>query len=67
MDNNLLWSNFLKSLKNKISPVSFDTWFKNTKIIRQDKNKLYIEVPMSFHKTFLKENYSSLIEEILFD
>lgn len=67
MDNNLLWSNFLKNLKNKISPVSFDTWFKSTKIIRQDKNKLYIEVPMSFHKTFLKENYSSLIEEILFE
>lgn len=67
MDNNLLWSNFLKTLKNKISPVSFDTWFKNTKIIRQDKNKLYIEVPMTFHKTFLNDNYSSLIEETIFE
>ncbi|MDD2409427.1 MAG: chromosomal replication initiator protein DnaA [Bacilli bacterium] len=65
MDNNLLWSNFLQIIKTKISPVSYDTWFKDTKIIRQDNNILSIQVPMVFHKKFLNETYYDLIDEII--
>ncbi len=67
MDNNLLWSNFLEIVKRKISPVSYDTWFKDTKILKQDNNKLIIEVPMSFHKKFLNDTYYDLIDEIIND
>ena len=67
MDNNLLWSNFLEVVKRKISTVSYDTWFKDTKILKQEEGKLFIEVPMSFHKKFLNDTYYDLIDEILND
>jgi len=67
LDNNLLWSNFLEVVKRKISTVSYDTWFKDTKILKQEEGKLLIEVPMSFHKKFLKDTYYDLIDEILND
>ena len=65
MDNNLLWSNFLKVIRTKISPVSYDTWFKDTKILKQENNKLIIQVPMIFHKKFLNDSYYDLIDEII--
>lgn len=65
MDNNLLWTNFLQVVKTKISPVSYDTWFKETKIIKQENNILSIQVPMAFHKNFLNETYYDLIDEII--
>lgn len=65
MDNNLLWTNFLQVVKTKISPVSYDTWFKETKIIKQENNILSIQVPMAFHKKFLNETYYDLIDEII--
>ncbi|MDD2504956.1 MAG: chromosomal replication initiator protein DnaA [Bacilli bacterium] len=65
MENSILWNNFLDVIKSKISSVSFDTWFKETKLIKNENNKLLIQVPMSFHKKFLNETYYDLIDEIL--
>lgn len=61
----MLWDNFLNVLKSKISSVSFDTWFKDTKLLKQDNCKLVIQVPMTFHKKFLNETYYDLIDEIV--
>ncbi len=61
----MLWDNFLNVLKSKISSVSFDTWFKDTKLLKQDSCKLVIQVPMTFHKKFLNETYYDLIDEIV--
>ena len=52
-------------MDNNISSVSFDTWFKDTKLLKQDNCKLIIQVPMTFHKKFLNETYYDLIDEIL--
>src|SRR5574344_1367918 len=65
MENEILWKNFLDILHNKISSVSYDTWFKDTKLLKKVGNKLTIEVPMTFHKKFLNETYYDLIEEII--
>lgn len=65
MDNNLLWQNFLKIIKEKLPPISYDTWFRDTKVIKQEDNNLVIEVPSLFHKRFLNETYYDLIDEIL--
>lgn len=61
----MLWENFLNVLKSKISSVSFDTWFKDTKLLKQDNCKLVIQVPMTFHKKFLNDTYYDLIDEII--
>lgn len=65
MENNILWTNFLDVLKTKISTVSFNTWFKETKLLKKESSKLTIQVPMTFHKKFLNDTYYDLIDEII--
>ena len=65
MDNDLLWKNFLDVIRSKISSISFDTWFKDTKLLKQENSKLLIQVPMTFHKKFLNDTYYDLIDEII--
>jgi len=65
LDKETLWQDFLQVIKNKLIGVSFNTWFKDTKLYKLEKDKLYIEVPMEFHKTYLSSTYYDLIEEII--
>ena len=65
MSNEEIWNNFLEILSTRIATVSFNTWFKETKLINIKNGKLTIEVPMTFHKKFLNDNYYDLIEEII--
>ena len=65
MDYNLLWSNFLEVLRSKVNAVSYDAWFKETKLIKHDNNTLVIEVPMALHQKFLNDAYYDLIDEII--
>ena len=65
MDSNFSWDEFLSIIKSKLSSVSYDTWFKDTKISSITEDAIYIEVPMSFHKDFLNKNYYELIDEII--
>ena len=65
MDGNLSWDDFLNIIKSKLSSVSFDTWFKDTKLAKITDDSLSIEVPMSFHKDFLNKNYYELIDNVI--
>ena len=65
MSNEELWNNFLDIISTRIATVSFNTWFKETKLVNIKNGKLIIQVPMTFHKKFLNENYYDLIEEII--
>ena len=65
MDSNFSWNEFLSIIKSKLSSVSYDTWFKDTKISSITDDTIYIEVPMSFHKDFLNKNYYELIDEVI--
>ena len=63
MDENQLWEKFLLLIKDKISSISYDTWFKDTYIDKIEDNKVYVVVPMQLHKKNLSENYIDLIKE----
>lgn len=67
MELNELWSLFLKSIQEKLSPMSYETWFMDTKLLSLDNNIAKIEVPMYIHKNHLRNNYSDLIEESFFE
>ena len=60
----MIWNEFLTKIRERISPLSYDTWFKDTKLYNIDKNTAIILVPMSLHKKHLEENYKEEIEEI---
>lgn len=65
MDGNFSWNDFLNIIKSKLSSVSYDTWFKDTKLSKMTEDSISIEVPMSFHKDFLNKNYYELIDNII--
>jgi chromosomal replication initiator protein len=67
MDTNLIWNSFLDKIKIDLSPMAFETWFSETKLITLKDNKAYVLVPMHVHKKHLKENYNDLIFNIFND
>ena len=67
MNNNLLWSKILDEIKNELTSLAFDTWFKETELYDINNGKAYIIVPMPIHKKHLIDNYSSLIDKKMND
>ena len=63
MDINSLWNNFLDKIKENISSLSYETWFKDTKLVALSDNLATVIVPMPFHKKHLVENYINIIED----
>ena len=62
-----LWNDFLSSIKENISSLSYETWFKDTKLVSLNKDNLAIVVvPMPFHKKHLVENYLNIMEETIY-
>ena len=59
-----LWNNFLEKIKPKISTLSYDTWFSNTKLISLDNNIAKILVDSPLQKKSLKETWYSTIVEV---
>lgn len=64
MDNSQLWDSFLERIKTELSPVTYDTWFSETKIANINDNVITLSVPMHVHKKMLSENYNEMIEEL---
>ena len=65
MKHNVNWNDILEVIQSKLNPLSYDTWFKETKLIGIKNNTMQIEVPMEFHKKILNQTYYDLIEEIV--
>ena len=65
MNTNVIWANFLNKIKEQITSLAFDTWFKDTKLVELSNGKALILVPMHVHKKHLIENYSEMIENTL--
>ena len=59
-----LWNSFLENIKTKISKISYDTWFADSKLYEIKDNKAIVVVATHMHKKNLKENYSDIIEEV---
>ena len=61
MNVDVLWANFLTQIKEDLSSLAYDTWFKDTSLHKLDNGKATIIVPMQIHKKHLADKYSSLI------
>ena len=62
MEFNTIWESFLNKIKENISSLSYETWFKDTKLVDLTDKQAIVVVPMPFHKKHLVENYDSIIE-----
>lgn len=67
MNVDILWANFLTQIKDELSSLSYDTWFKDTKLLSLQNGKAIVVVPMPIHKKHLLDNYSKIIIEKLND
>lgn len=63
MDLENIWKSFLDKIKDEISPMLYETWFMETKLVELCDDTAKVVVPMHIHKKHLKENYNDLIVE----
>lgn len=67
MTNELIWGKISKKLQNIVAPISFNTWFKDTRLIKIEEDTAIILVPMQLHKQILKENYQNILDDCFYD
>lgn len=60
-----LWQAVLGEIEVSVSRASFVTWFKNTTMLRQDREIIIIGVPNIFIKQQLERKFNRLIEDTL--
>jgi len=64
MDNKQLWDSVLAEIEVSVSKANFLTWFKNTKIVKQDNGIIHVGVPNEFVKEWLLSKYDRQILKI---
>ena len=67
MNVDITWSKVLEELKNKLTSLSFRTWFEETELYKLHNGKAYILVPLPMHKTHLKTHYYDLVHSIIYE
>jgi chromosomal replication initiator protein len=65
MENKQLWDSVLAEVELTISRANFSTWFKNTKIIKQENGIVSIGLPNEFVKEWLYSKYDKFILKTL--
>ena len=63
MDIEILWNTFLSLIKENVASLSYETWFKDTKLVSLKNKVATVIVPMPVHKKHLIENYKDIMEE----
>lgn len=66
LDDDKLWNQFNTAIIEEVSPITYNSWIKNLKLLSRDDNKLYIEIPMEIYETTLKPNISTF-EKIFYN
>jgi len=65
LDNKTLWEDTLLEIELTVSRANFNTWFKNTHIIKQEAGTVVLGVPNPFVHEWLVKNYHNAIVKIL--
>ena len=61
MENEQLWSNVLVEIELAVSRANFNTWFKDTRILKQEDGVVFVSVPNAFAKDWLFNKYHKSI------
>jgi len=60
-DNKKLWDSVLSDMELNVSKANFNTWFKDTNIIKYENGTVFLSVPNEFVKNWLVEKYNKFI------
>ena len=61
MDNKKLWDSVLVEMELNLSKPNFNTWFKDTFILKQEDGAVYVGVPNPFVEDWLRSKFHNLI------
>ncbi len=61
MENKKLWDSVLVEMELTLSKPNFNTWFKDTYIIRQEDGSVYLSVPNTFVQDWLSNKFHNTI------
>ena len=67
MNVDILWNKILSKIKEELTTLAFDTWFKDTKLYELKNGKAIIIVPMQIHKKHLADKYIDIINNSIND
>lgn len=59
-----IWNKFLSIMKTKLNSLSYDTWFRTSKLVELNEEHAVIIVPTIAHKKHLSESYIDIISDI---
>ncbi len=65
IDNKQIWESCLNEIENNLSRANFVTWFKNTKLTKQENGTAHVGVPNEFVRDWLKNKHEKLILKVL--
>lgn len=65
MENKQLWDSVLAEVELDVSRANFSTWFKYTRIVKQENGIAYIGVPNEFVKEWLYSKYDKFLLKML--
>jgi chromosomal replication initiator protein len=60
-DTSTLWNTCLEDIQKEVSVGHFNTWFKNTSLIKEEDGIIFIGVPNDFIKEWMVTKYQKLI------
>ncbi|MBX5435776.1 MAG: chromosomal replication initiator protein DnaA [Alicyclobacillaceae bacterium] len=61
-----LWADTLRIMRNRMDPSTFDTWFRDTRVVRYSPNSrvIVIGVPSEFVRDWMRQHYSETLQGI---
>jgi chromosomal replication initiator protein len=60
-----IWGTAQEQLRSMLSPDTYNLWFAPLRVCGQDNNTLLLEVANDFCEVWLKDNYMSLLEDVV--
>jgi len=67
MDKDKIWDNFLEQIHIKVSDITFNTWFKELRLLTINDSDIVIIVPYLVHKNHIMNNYMDIVNEIFLE
>lgn len=67
MDKEKIWEKFLEQINLKVSSITYNTWFKDLKLLTINNQEIVIIVPYQVHKNHIINNYMDIVEEIFLE
>ncbi len=67
MDKEKIWEKFLEQINLKVSSITYNTWFKDLKLLTINDKDIVIIVPYQVHKNHIINNYMDLAQELFLE